>query len=120
VSEVGQEETIREVRGGCAAGRARLLVDDRGLRVVPLPAAGAPVVGRGDDADVQVADHRMSRRHVRLHVGASPGPDALAVEDLRARAAAQLVAEGMRDPLRFTATLLPVAGAPPPPGSPPG
>jgi two-component system, NtrC family, response regulator AtoC len=49
-------------------GHALLLVNDLGLRAVPLPASGSVVVGRGSGADVRVADAGMSRRHLRLHL----------------------------------------------------
>jgi two-component system response regulator AtoC len=58
-------------------GYALFIVNDAGIRVVPLPATGALVVGRGSEADVRVADMRMSRQHVRIHVG-SP----FCIEDL--------------------------------------
>jgi hypothetical protein len=58
-------------------GYALLVVNEAGLRVVALPRSGVIVVGRGKRADVQVADAQMSRRHVRIHVGAS-----FRVEDL--------------------------------------
>jgi two-component system response regulator AtoC len=49
-------------------GHALLLVNDLGLRAVPLPASGSVVVGRGSGADIRVADAGMSRRHVRIHL----------------------------------------------------
>jgi len=49
-------------------GHALLLVNELGLRAVPLPASGSVVVGRGSGADVRVADAGMSRRHLRLHL----------------------------------------------------
>jgi len=67
------QETIRdsELRDASPRGYALFLVNDTGLRVVPLPASGALVVGRGANADVRVADSQMSRRHIRLQLGAS-------------------------------------------------
>jgi two-component system response regulator AtoC len=64
VRESGQLNTV--------SGRyALFLVNDSGIRVVPLPVTGVLLVGRGADADVRVADERMSRHHARIHVGLS-------------------------------------------------
>jgi DNA-binding NtrC family response regulator len=73
------QETIRngDVQDASPRGHALFLVNDTGLRVVPLPASGALVIGRGGDVDVRVADSRMSRRHLRLQLGA-----AFLIEDL--------------------------------------
>src|SRR5688572_8769176 len=35
----------------------------------PLPAGGKVVVGRGEDADINLPDTKASRRHARFHVG---------------------------------------------------
>jgi len=43
----------------------------------PMPARGVMVLGRGSGADVQVEDPHVSRRHARVHVGAT-----VEVEDL--------------------------------------
>ena len=56
-------------RDGEPYGHAIFLVNDSGLRVVPLPVSGSLVIGRSADADVRVADAGMSRRHFRIHLG---------------------------------------------------
>ena len=49
--------------------RACLLVLEReALRVLPLPTAGALVLGRGPEADLRLDDPRASRRHARVIV----------------------------------------------------
>jgi DNA-binding NtrC family response regulator len=67
------QDTIRDARHVevSPCGYGLFLVNDSGIRVIPLPAAGALIVGRGREADVRVADLRMSRQHVRIHVGSS-------------------------------------------------
>jgi two-component system, NtrC family, response regulator AtoC len=54
-----------------------LLAGDDGVRTLSLPGEGQITIGRGDEADVRVTDRRVSRRHVRIHLGST-----LAVEDL--------------------------------------
>jgi two-component system, NtrC family, response regulator AtoC len=49
-----------------------------GVRVHPLPAEGAVVLGRSDDCDVTIDDASMSRRHARLELAGG----ALTIEDL--------------------------------------
>jgi transcriptional regulator with AAA-type ATPase domain len=77
----GRHPTEDTIRADCRdiepCGHALFLVNDLGLRIAPLPASGSMVVGRGSDADIRVADANMSRRHVRIHIGASFG-----IEDL--------------------------------------
>lgn len=46
-------------------------------RTIPLPDDGRIVLGRGADADVQIADGSLSRAHAAIHVGPS-----LLLEDL--------------------------------------
>jgi pSer/pThr/pTyr-binding forkhead associated (FHA) protein len=88
-------------------GHALLLVNDLGLRAVPLPASGAVVVGRGSGAEIRVADAGMSRRHVRIHLeppfraedlgsanGTVLGGRQLAPGELRAFAAGDAIVAG--------------------------
>jgi two-component system response regulator AtoC len=71
-------DTLRvERHRGEPGGHEIFLVNDLGLRIVPLPASGTVVVGRGFGADIRVADAGMSRSHLRIHVGPPFG-----VEDL--------------------------------------
>ena len=60
---------VRQI-GGQAAGES-----------VPLP-AGAAIVGRGDEADVRIDDHAVSRRHCRLDITPDGG---VTVTDLGSR-----------------------------------
>jgi two-component system response regulator AtoC len=60
------------------AGQCRLLVLGEGLLAThQLPAAGTVAIGRADDADIQIDDRSVSRRHCLLHLG-----EVLRVEDL--------------------------------------
>ncbi len=52
------------------------VVATSGPQMLPLPARGAAVVGRSDEADVRLDDRSVSRRHATLHVG-----DAVQLED---------------------------------------
>jgi two-component system response regulator AtoC len=69
---VSQDATtdISEVDAG-ARSYTLCLVNDSGPLIVPLPASGSVVIGRGVDSDVRVVDTRMSRQHARIHVGTS-------------------------------------------------
>ncbi len=59
------------------AGRYLLVAGDDRLITVPIPAAGALVLGRDATADVALEHAKISRRHARILVGAE-----LAIEDL--------------------------------------
>src|SRR5258705_13339733 len=62
-------------------GTPRLAVIGDGIVATHgLPTAGAIVLGRDADCDVQIDDPSISRRHARLHIA-----EQLAVEDLRSR-----------------------------------
>jgi transcriptional regulator with PAS, ATPase and Fis domain len=72
-------DTIRiDPRDAEPCDHALFLATDSGIRIVPLPTSGTVVVGRGADADVQVADEAVSRRHLCIHIGAP-----FQIEDLR-------------------------------------
>jgi DNA-binding NtrC family response regulator len=49
-----------------------LIVTESGTSTVMLPARGAVVLGRGQEADVRVDDAQLSRRHLLVTLGASP------------------------------------------------
>jgi two-component system, NtrC family, response regulator AtoC len=54
-----------------------LVIADTAVSAFPLPQRGVMVIGRADDADVQLAHRSVSRHHARLHVG-----EIIAIEDL--------------------------------------
>ena len=71
-------ETVRLPERGNRSGRLRLQVlGERHSSTHTLPDAGDVVIGRGDDADIQVDDRSISRRHAVLHVR-----DGVTLEDL--------------------------------------
>jgi two-component system response regulator AtoC len=53
------------------SGYSLFLINDAGICVVPLPAVGTVAVGRAARADVRIPDIRVSRQHVRIHLGTS-------------------------------------------------
>ncbi len=58
-------------REASRSGRMSLLVmSQSGMSTVALPEAGEVVIGRSDDCDVRVDDGKLSRRHVKLVIGA--------------------------------------------------
>jgi two-component system, NtrC family, response regulator AtoC len=75
--------TVRKRRKtpGDAPARYHLVVVGRdGARPFALPLVGQVTIGRGEDADVRLADPRASRYHARITVG-----DVMEVEDLGSR-----------------------------------
>jgi two-component system, NtrC family, response regulator AtoC len=51
-------------------GGLSLLVVSAGTTLTfPLPAEGTVVIGRGDDADLQIREPWISRRHAAIHIG---------------------------------------------------
>ena len=69
--------TSSEADGG---GWVLLITSPQEARAVPLPAAGALVIGRDPSCDVALDHERVSRRHTRIAIGA-----AWTVEDLGSR-----------------------------------
>ncbi|MCA2979525.1 MAG: sigma 54-interacting transcriptional regulator, partial [Myxococcaceae bacterium] len=68
-----QEETVRLRERPALEGRSRRLrlvvVNEAGSSSHALPATGAVVLGRGDDATLRLDDAAASRRHAVLHLG---------------------------------------------------
>jgi two-component system response regulator AtoC len=66
---------------GPRGGRVQLVAlgADESLITCELPGDGSVTIGRGEGADLELPDLRVSRQHARVHVG--PGPS-FAVEDL--------------------------------------
>jgi two-component system, NtrC family, response regulator AtoC len=50
-------------------GLSLRIVSEHGVQVVPLPAVGDLVIGRGAEADLRVDDGSISRRHAVLSIG---------------------------------------------------
>jgi two-component system, NtrC family, response regulator AtoC len=65
-------------RGAAVEGFHLLVMAPELCMSHPLPAAAAVVIGRGQDADLVLADALASRRHACLHVA----PGSLRIEDL--------------------------------------
>ncbi|MBX7096954.1 MAG: sigma 54-interacting transcriptional regulator [Myxococcaceae bacterium] len=88
-------------RGGAPGSTALRLLVFRGELVssFPLPASGTVILGRAEDAEVQLDWPAISRHHARLHLGAT-----LQVEDLGSAngttVRGQALALGERAPLR--------------------
>ena len=59
-------------RSGGGEGWSLLVLSDSGMISEPLPSAGSVVIGRGDEADVRIADASVSRSHARLELGDEP------------------------------------------------
>ncbi len=77
-NDVSTQETVRHPasQGARQPSLVLVLVNDAGVRVTPLPERGSMTIGRGQ-VDLKLADDRVSRAHVRIHVGPR-----LRVEDL--------------------------------------
>jgi len=61
--------TVAAKRGRPSAW-SLVVIAERALRAHALPATGVVTIGRTQDADLQLDDPSISRRHGRLHVGA--------------------------------------------------
>jgi len=57
--------------GPSTGGYQLLVMDPERFVTHPLPISGTLTIGRGDQADVRLADPLASRSHARLHVGAT-------------------------------------------------
>jgi two-component system, NtrC family, response regulator AtoC len=78
LTEVQAGDTTAPAGARSAQGQRWLvLLDDLGLRRLPLVGAGSLLLGRGPECDVRLHGRSVSRRHVRLHIGAE-----VEVEDL--------------------------------------
>ncbi len=70
-------QTLVERRGG-EGGSLRLLVfSDVAMGTHPLPDSGVVVIGRSEEADIQIDVPSLSRRHAALHLGPT-----ISIEDL--------------------------------------
>jgi transcriptional regulator with PAS, ATPase and Fis domain len=68
-------------KGGHSDATRRITVfSERGSRSIELPVHGVLTVGRGDDCDISIDGHSISRVHLRVHVA-----DLVRVEDLGSR-----------------------------------
>ncbi|HTJ45383.1 MAG TPA: sigma 54-interacting transcriptional regulator [Kofleriaceae bacterium] len=84
--------------GGDDSGRYLLVLGDDSMITHALPAEGEVVLGRDGDCDVPLAHEKISRRHVRLHLGVD-----VVVEDLGStngvKLAGRKLGKGERAPL---------------------
>src|SRR6266478_6537081 len=59
----------RQSQAGAPPGYHLVVMGPSVFQLVPLPARGQLVVGRGDGADLRVDEPRASRRHLRVRLG---------------------------------------------------
>jgi len=95
------DETAKLREAGDAPGLCLLVVGPGGGVVHALPQAGAVVIGRASDAEIQIDEASISRRHAELVMG-GPQP---AIRDLSSangvRVGQQLLAPGALTPVEI-------------------
>jgi DNA-binding NtrC family response regulator len=82
---------------GLAASMRVVVVEGASSRIVELPRNGSLVVGRGHEADVQVSDDAVSRKHVEILVVG----EAITVADLGSHNGTKLNGEWLRQKRPF-------------------